>query len=196
MKPYPEYKDSGVEWIGVIPKEWDTFLFKRIITQIKDGTHGTFERTEEGHPLLSAKNVFNSGIFIGNSESQISEKDYNDIVKNGFPEKGDLLITCVGTIGRTYVYNLDRPFAFQRSVAFLRLNEKCHPQFFYYFVQSNLYSEQLVSYAKTSAQSGVYMSDILNTITIYCSLPEQKQITQYLDHKTAQIDTLIERKKG
>ncbi len=96
---YAEYKDSGVKWFGSIPEHWSSFLFKRVVANIKDGTHGTHARVENGELLLSAKNVFNNGIEIGENESYIPFKDYEEITSNGFPKKGDILVTCVGTIG-------------------------------------------------------------------------------------------------
>ncbi len=166
MKKYNNYKDSGIEWIGKIPEHWDIILFKRIILKIKDGTHGTFQRVSNGHPFVSAKNVYDNGIKIGEKESNISEEDYLEITKNGFPSKNDLLITCVGTIGRTYVYDFEKPMAFQRSVTFIRFYDGINPQFYKYYVQSSIYQNLLISLAKTSAQSGIYMGDLMNTTTI------------------------------
>lgn len=82
-----EMKDSGVEWIGKIPKDWNVCKLKRIAERLTDGTHGTYERTSEGYLLLSAKNVFEDGLHIGENESLISEEDYQSIISNGFPKK-------------------------------------------------------------------------------------------------------------
>ena len=195
MKKYDNYKDSGIEWIGEIPNHWEVILFKRIVYKIKDGTHGTFQRVSDGHPFLSAKNVYDDGVRIGENESYISESDYLEITKNGFPQKEDLLITCVGTIGRTFVYNFDESMAFQRSVTFIRFNNDINPQFYKFYVQSSIYQNLLISLAKTSAQSGIYMGDLMNTTTLKIPFPEQTTIANYLDHKTIQIDTLIAKKE-
>lgn len=195
MKKYDNYKDSGIEWIGEIPEHWDVILFKRVIFKIKDGTHGTFQRVSSGRPFLSAKNVYDNGLKIGDNESNISEEDYLEITKNGFPSKDDLLVTCVGTIGRTFVYDLDKSMAFQRSVTFIRFNNGINPQYYKYYVQSSIYQNLLISLAKTSAQSGIYMGDLMNTTTLKIPNLEQTAIANYLDHKTTQIDNLIAKKE-
>lgn len=192
---YPEYKNTDSEWVSEIPVHWEPILFKRVITQIKDGTHGTHARVSEGFPFLSAKNVLHKGVEISDSESMVSEKDYREITANGFPKKGDLLITCVGTIGRTCVYEFDKPYAFQRSVAFLRLSGLAEPKFYKYFVESKNYQSQLEANSKASAQSGVYMGDLVSTSTVLLPKNEQKSIANFLDHETAQIDTLIEKQQ-
>ena len=192
---YAEYKDSGVEWLGEIPSHWEKILFKRVVLQVKDGTHGTHQRVEEGSYLLSAKNVFNHGIEIGLTESRIPNKDYQEIVSNGFPKKGDILVTCVGTIGRSCVYTFEKPIAFQRSVAFLRLNSQCDSKYYKYFIESKQYQSQLESLIKSSAQGGVYMGDLINTVVANCDFLEQKQISNFLDHETSKIDHLIEKQQ-
>lgn len=192
---YAEYKDSGVEWLGEIPSHWEKILFKRVVLQVKDGTHGTHQRVEEGSYLLSAKNVFNHGIEIGLTESRIPNKDYQEIVSNGFPKRGDILVTCVGTIGRSCVYTFEKPIAFQRSVAFLRLNSQCDSKYYKYFIESKQYQSQLESLIKSSAQGGVYMGDLINTVVANCDFLEQKQISNFLDHETAKIDHLIEKQQ-
>lgn len=192
---YPEYKNTDSEWVSEIPVHWEPILFKRVIIQIKDGTHGTHARVSEGFPFLSAKNVLHKGVEISDSESMVSEKDYKEITANGFPKKGDLLITCVGTIGRTCVYEFDKPYAFQRSVAFLRLSDLAEPKFYKYFVESKNYQSQLEANSKASAQSGVYMGDLVSTSTVLLPKDEQKSIANFLDYQTAQIDTLIEKQQ-
>lgn len=101
-------KSSGIDWIGNIPLDWNAKKVKYVISDIKDGTHGTFDRVESGELLLSAKNVFDDGIRIGENESEISILDYKSIISNGFPKRNDVLLCCVGTIGRCCVYEYDQ----------------------------------------------------------------------------------------
>ena len=127
---YTDYKSAGIKWLEFIRDHWNVTTFSRLLKGIKDGTHGTHERFPEGFPLLSAKNVFNDRLDISQTESTISEEEYKQITANGFPAKNDILVTCVGTIGRSYVFDQDQPQAFQRSVAFLRLESGMCPQYY------------------------------------------------------------------
>ncbi|MFH6965837.1 restriction endonuclease subunit S [Flavobacterium sp. FlaQc-28] len=191
LNPKVKMKNSSIEWLGEIPKHWEVILFKRVIARIKDGTHGTFQRLPEGYPFLSAKNVYNDGLKISETESLISEKDFIEITKNGFPKKNDLLITCVGTIGRTFVYDKEESIAFQRSVTFIRFNENMNPHYYKFYVQSSIYQNLLISLAKTSAQSGIYMNDLMNTYALKVPLNEQTKIAEFLKTKTSEIDKII-----
>lgn len=191
LNPDAPMKDSGLGWIGAIPEGWKILKMNFILSGLQDGTHGTFDRVDNGYPLLSAKNVFPSGIVFEEKESYISESDFKAIVSNGFPQKGDVALCCVGTVGRCCVYTYDYPIAFQRSVTFLRPNNKVQSYYLWYYLQSNKFQDQLGKYAKTSAQSGVYLGDLAKTIVILPPLSEQQAIATYLDYKTSKIDAAI-----
>jgi type I restriction enzyme S subunit len=165
-----------------------------LLQGIKDGTHGTFPRTApgEGMPLLGARNVIGSRVVLDGAESFISEDDYESIVANGFPAKGDVLLVIVGaTIGKTAVYDLDTRHAFQRSVAFLRPTGRLESKFLWYQIQASRFQDELTLRAKTSAQPGIYMGDIASIPVVIPPLDEQRVIADYLDRETARIDTLI-----
>lgn len=189
-------KDSGVEWIGEIPKEWSTPKIKRLHNGLTDGTHGTFNRIDSGHILLSSKNVREFGIQLGENESFISEADYNLITANGFPQKDDVLLCCIGaSIGRCTLYEFEEAMAFQRSVIFIRCNSLILPRMMMYDLRSSntLLQEQLL--VNQSAQAGLYQGLVSE---IFISLPpisEQKEIIAYLDAKCAEIDRLIAKKE-
>lgn len=191
-----EMKDSGVGWIGEIPKEWSTPKIKRLHNGLTDGTHGTFNRIDSGHILLSSKNVREFGIQLGENESFISEADYNLITANGFPQKDDVLLCCIGaSIGRCTLYEFEEAMAFQRSVIFIRCNSLILPRMMMYDLRSSntLLQEQLL--VNQSAQAGLYQGLVSE---IFISLPpisEQKEIIAYLDAKCAEIDRLIAKKE-
>lgn len=165
-----------------------------VLSAIKDGTHGTFPRTsaDEGRPLLGARNVMDGRIVIDGQESFISHEDAESIVANGFPARGDVLLVCVGaTIGKAAVYDLPESHAFQRSVAFLRPGNAIDPSFLRYQIQSSMFQDELWLRAKTSAQPGIYMGDIVGIPVAVPPLDEQRRIAAYLDEQTAKIDTLL-----
>lgn len=184
-------KSSGIDWIGNIPLDWNAKKVKYVISDIKDGTHGTFDRVESGELLLSAKNVFDDGIRIGENESEISILDYKSIISNGFPKRNDVLLCCVGTIGRCCVYEYDQSIAFQRSVAFLRPLQQTNARYLKYALQSDstLIQEQFL--INKSAQDGLYMGSVRELIIPYPnSKSEQQAIADFLDKECAQIDSI------
>ena len=188
---YDKYKDSGIAWIGEIPEHWEVRTLKTMLSGLQDGTHGTFENIVSNYLLLSAKNITDNGLQFSDLERTISENDYKAIVSNGYPQKGDILLCCVGTIGRCCIYNYDKIYAFQRSVSFLRTNKNESNSFLLYLLRSQICTTQFLMLARTSAQSGIYLSTLANLIIVTPSLFEQQSIATYLDQKCGEIDELI-----
>lgn len=191
MKQYDSYKDSGVKWIGEVPSHWEVVHLKQALKSFQDGTHGTYKNVDHGRVLLSAKNVTEQGLVIGENERIISEEDYSEIVSNGFPKKGDVLLCCVGTIGRCCIFVEPAPVAFQRSVTFLRTNKRLLNKMLLFILKNQYVVTQLNLFAKTSAQSGVYMGDLVNFHIAVPPLLEQQMIVDYLDKKCSEIDNVI-----
>lgn len=191
INPNVKMKDSGVNCIGMIPEHMEITQLKHIICGMQDGTHGTYERVISPYYLLSAKNVFEDGIHISENESSISEQDYKSIVSNGYPQKGDIAICCVGTIGRCCIYDEKDVFAFQRSVTFLRTNKYVSNEFLLYALRSQSSIEQIMQLAKTSAQSGIYMGALATIKIVIPSISEQNEIVCYIKQKSIRIDTSI-----
>jgi len=172
---------------------WLESRLSRFVIGIQDGTHGSFERVDaDGHALLSAKNVQDGGLQVTEDESQISECDFRAIVSNGYPRKGDVLLTIVGTIGRACLYELSEPLAFQRSVCMIRPGVRVQSKFLMYSLQSEGVQDQLKLLARTSAQSGVYLGDVASLQLAVPDLEQQELIAEFLDRETAQIDAMID----
>ena len=190
MKSYPKMKDSGVDWIGKIPEDWEVTRLKRILTLLKDGTHNPPSRTDNGVLLLSAENIRDGFIDYENNISYISEHDYNEMQRTYQIQKDDVLLTIVGTIGRCSIVKHDIKFSVQRSVAILRLIKEVEPKFLFYLIHGNLFQNQLFVGVNKAAQGGVYLGEIKNIII---NLPktkyEQNKIISFLDNQTSKIDS-------
>lgn len=193
---YENYKDSGVEWIGKIPSGWEIPKIKYLHKGLTDGTHGTYNRLDKGYLLLSSKNVRDNYIEISDNESYISEGDFKEITSNGFPQKGDVLLCCIGaSIGRCTIYELNEIVAFQRSVIMIRCNGMIIPRFLMYALKSSCVLEQENILINQSAQAGLYQGLVSKIYIPIASLDEQSSIASYLDKKCTAIDVAIEQKQ-
>ena len=147
-------------------QDWTSSNLKNLLSLLKDGTHGTHADVNKGVFLLSAKNIKNNSINIDKTDRQISFKDYNKIHANFRLKCGDILITIVGTIGEVALLKHPENITFQRSVAFLRTNEKMYNVFLFEMIQSKKFQKELEARKSISAQPGIYLND-LSHIPIY-----------------------------
>jgi type I restriction enzyme S subunit len=177
-------------------RHWPVVPLKRLTTSILDGTHGTHLRLSEGIPLLSAKNVVGGAVIVDATDSRVSREDFERIHRTGYLRRGDVLLTIVGTIGRSAIFDLDYPVAFQRSVASLRPAATTDARFLRYVLESSLVQDALTQQKKQTAQGGIYLSDLSTLPAPYPPPQAQRQIADFLDRETTRIDSLLEKKRA
>jgi type I restriction enzyme, S subunit len=154
--------------------EWKTARLGNICKFIKDGTHGTHERLDDGIPLLSATNITKSGQVNFDNTSVISEEDYSKIHAKYEIQNNDLLLTVVGTIGRSAMVKDLPKFTLQRSVAIIRVDSnKIRPIYLYCISKSFDFQNQMKKRANTTAQAGVYLGELEKISVVLPSLSEQ-----------------------
>ena len=183
---------------------WEQCKLGDLLILLKDGSHGTHKNTSEGVYLLSAKNIKNGRINIMPDDRIISWDDYNVIHKSYELQSGDILLTIVGSIGETAIYNLKTKVTFQRSVAFLRPNSKLKNGFLYTLINTDRFQNQLQTKQVVSAQPGIYLGDLASiNITYPKNVLEQekiynifKGIENSITLHQRKLDKLQEVKKG
>ena len=163
---------------------------KSVSIFVKDGTHGTHQDVEIGIPLLSAKDISDGRINIDDNSRNISCDDYKKIYRKVTPTKNDILITIVGTVGRTAIIPEEFPiFAFQRSVGWIRPIDRICVEYFDFVLQSKSVQQRIQKEVNASAQGGIYLEK-LSSITIEIpSLKEQTKVSSFLKLINERINT-------
>lgn len=187
-----EYKSNIItNQISKYPK----VKMKFILAGIKDGTHGSYMRINDGELLLSSKNLSENGVTISDNESMISEDDYLSIISNGFPQKGDILFCSVGNVGKTCLYDFEKSYAFQRSVTFLRTNKLMKNKLLLYNTKSSYFKNSVAKSINKAIQDGLYMNQIKELKVFLPDIVEQDKIIKYLDKQCSKLDSVINYRK-
>ncbi len=160
---------------------------KDICTFVTDGSHNPPQGIEKSeYMMLSSKNIFDDEI-IFDEPRFLSQKDFEREHKRTKIVVGDVLLTIVGTVGRTAVVDEDMPtFALQRSVAVLHpKNDVCLPRFLMYALRGK--RTYIENRAKGVAQKGIYLKEV-SDIDIYIpDISNQEIIINKLDKVNAVI---------
>ena len=90
------------------PKGWPIVRLEEVAVQITDGEHQTPERSSEGVHLLSARNIQN-GFLDFEDVDFVPLAEFDRIRRRCEPTRGDVLISCSGSIGRVAQVNVDPP---------------------------------------------------------------------------------------
>ena len=191
-----EMKDSGVEWIGEIPREFDPVQLKFFCKLITDGTHFSPTIVENGWPYITAGDVHGIGLDY-NSAKRISEEDFQLLVAQGCqPLKGDVLLVKDGaTTGRVGFVDSDTPCVILSSVAMLRPADNTDGHYLMYLLASDFLQKQILVSMAGSAMPRTTLTKLTKYIGLLPPLHEQKEIANHLDAKCAEIDKLIAKKE-
>jgi len=191
MRRYPEYKDSGVEWIGEIPKDWSAVPLTKYLESIIDYRGRTPEKTESGRFLVTAKNIRDGQIDYEISQEFTPEDEYQRIMTRGIPQVGDVLFTTEAPLGEVANVDDDSIALAQRIIKFRPKSDLLNPYFLKYWILSHSFQSDLHQYATGSTALGIKASKLCLLKLNLPHLPEQTQIASFLDRKTQQIDELI-----
>ncbi|KAB0613194.1 restriction endonuclease subunit S [Campylobacter hyointestinalis] len=189
-----KFKDSGIPWIGQIPKHWEIKKLKYIATKIYKGNGITKEQVFENGdmPCVRYGEIYTKYNYsFDECFSYTFEKVLNSTSYFGY---GDILFTCTGElieeIGKNVVY-----LGHKKCLAggdIIILNHKQNPSFLNYALDCN-YARNQKSYGKAKLKV-VHISsrEISNLFVVLPPLNEQKEIAEFLDKKCEKIDRLNE----
>lgn len=181
-----EFKDSGVEWIGEIPKHWDVIRSKRLFHQRKD-------RAIKGDKQLTASQkygVIYQDEFMELEGRRVTQVEYNyEILKRA--EKGDFLISMRSFQGGIE-YCKDTGSISSAYVALIPIKHII-PEYFKHLFKSQKYITALSSTSNLVRDGQALRFENFSMVDLLV-IPEeeQKQIANYIDTQVLKIDKVIE----
>ena len=169
--PYPEYKDSGVTWLGHIPAQWSLKKLKYLCS-IQTGNKDTVNGEDDGeYPFfVRSQTVERIGTYTADCEAVLTAGD------------------GVG-VGKVYHY-YNGKFDYHQRVYMLSDFTRVTGRFVYYYLSSNFYKVALEGNAKSTVDS-LRLPQFLNFEFSIPPLDTQDVIVAFLDYETARIDRLI-----
>ena len=192
FKPYPAYKDSGVEWLGEVPEHWmlTPIKYLALLNPRKSDYDGDTEQLCSFVPMEKLK----TGVVQLDEERPIGE------VIGGYTyfEDGDVLqakvTPCFENKNVAIAKGLTNGIGFGSSeINVLRPYQGVNAEYLYYRVQEDSYMSFCTSSMIGAGGLKRVPTDVINNFKIAApTLCEQTQIARFLDHETARIDALIE----
>lgn len=173
-------------------KGWTYKKIGDVCTSITDGSHNPPKGIEHSiYRMISSQNVFDDELNINNDNVRfLSEDDYNTENKRTRLAKGVVLLTIVGTIGRSCVLDGEEFLTLQRSVAALHPSSDILPRYLMYCLIGN--RGKLEQEAHGIAQRGIYLKQLSNLEIPTPPIDIQQSIIAELD----KISDLIRIKKS
>ena len=182
--------------VGVIPIEWDV---KRLgdLSTIKDGTHQTPKYVPFGVPFYSVEHV-TSGDFA--NTKYISEEEHQFLTRTFKIEKGDILMTRIGSIGDCKLINWEVDASFYVSLALLKIHDGYSAEFIEHYSKSLTFKNEVELHSLPSAiPKKINLGPISDIRIVVPPLHEQMAIAKALSDAEAllnALERLISKKKS
>lgn len=139
---------------------WTVTPLETVATKITDGEHQTPKRTEFGIKLLSARNIRDGYLDFGDVDF-IDDAEHQKISKRCNPERGDILISCSGSIGRVAIVETDEPLGLVRSAALVKPNhQKILSKYLETFLRTPHMNRMMINKAHSSSQANLFQGPI------------------------------------
>lgn len=186
LNPNVFLKDSGVEWIGMIPKHWELQRFKSIFTECKSVT----ETGQED--LLSVSEYYGVARRIDKMEDGEYESRADSLVGYKVCKKDDLVINIMLAWKRGLGFS-DFDGIVSPAYAVYR-GKNIAPHYFHYLMRTDMYVAEYKRNSKGIIDSRLrmYTDRFNNIMAIVPPLSEQQAIAAYLDEKCSKIDAATE----
>nr|DAI96103.1 MAG TPA: hypothetical protein [Caudoviricetes sp.] len=191
----PELRFAGFAdaWVQRNLGEW---------SDVRDGTHASPKYIEQGHPMVTSKNLTDSGLDMSDV-SYLTDEDFNEINQRSKVDIGDILFGMIGTIGKPVIVDRD-DFAI-KNVALIK--EKTSPEIINTWLIQYLKSPSFERFIQKENAGGTQKFIALGLIRdmklMTPSVQEQARIGELLNHldnliaaNQRKLDLLKEQKKG
>ncbi|WP_339365972.1 restriction endonuclease subunit S, partial [Vallitalea maricola] len=196
-------KDSGVEWIGKIPEDWNIIILKRTIKSRMGGAWGDTPKNNENDIICIRIADFEYTKLKIKQNVTYTKRNYaNDTINKLTLKKGDILVEKSGggeltPVGRTVIFKLPVLALYANFIDRLRIYKDISSDYIQYLLVSFYYNGITKKYVKQT--TGIQNLD-LTTMLLKEKIPlpiikEQYSISNYLDTKCTKIDQTIERQK-
>ncbi len=157
---------------------------------ITDGTHQPPKFVLSGIPFLFVSNIVTNEIHY-DAEKFISEETYNELIKRTPIEVGDVLLSTVGSYGHPAVVKENKPFCFQRHIAYLKPNNSVvNSEYLRCAILSTDLQRQIDESVKGIAQKTLNLSEIRKLRLPLPSLSLQNQFAAFVERVDQQKQTV------
>ena len=141
-------------------RAWPLVRLEEIAVQVTDGEHQTPQRSSAGVYLLSARNVQNGYLALQDVD-YVPQEEFERIRRRCEPKRGDILISCSGSIGRVATVTTDDQLALVRSVALVRPDTtRVRSCYLEHLLRSAPMQRRMVAASKSSAQANLFQGPI------------------------------------
>ncbi len=197
-----QMKDSGVEWIGQIPEDWDVARLCDIKSEKKfaivDGPFGsaisTNDYREKGVPLIRISNLKNGE--VSEEDMVYISEELAESVRRSCIGLSDIVFAKTGaTIGKCGINRLIKYGILASSCIKISISHKYNCDYFYYIFSTDQFNQALRNTCTGTTRDTINLTPFSKLNVLLPPYCIQNRVASYLDRKCAQIDAIISKQQ-
>lgn len=187
LDPNVPMKDSGVEWIGEIPKHWRLNRLKYI------ASYNDESLSEKEPDDLVIRYVEIGSVTLENGITNIEEMQFVNAPSRArrITKVGDVIVSTVRTYLKAIAPITEDGLIVSTGFCVIRPNKSISSKYLEYFTKSDIFSDCVSSNSVGISYPAINASRLMNFYIIEPPEDEQKRIAEYLDQKCSKVDELI-----
>jgi len=201
INPDAPMKDSGIEWLGKVPKHWEVKKLKYVAKMLSGNAFSSQDFCESGIQLIKISNLYNNHLSLDRQPTFLP-LEYENKYQNWIVTNGDILMSMTGTLGkRDYgfailINNTKNKFLLNQRVSKLHSYSDVISKLLLSILRSEYFLNNLFSKPSGTKQGNFSNEDVLNLKLAYPkSNTEQSQIVQHIEKESKRIDKKVSKAK-
>ena len=186
LDPNAKMKDSGVEWIGEIPEDWDVYQLKHFCTYNNESL------SEKTNKYLKIKYIEISDVNFENGVIRFEEYNFSNAPSRArrIARKGDIIISTVRTYLKS-IASIDFDYIIVSTGFCVIRSKNINTKFLKYAVSSDSFMTNIIRNSVGASYPSISSNTLMGQKFPVPHLSEQKRIAGYLDDTTSHIDSSI-----
>ncbi len=192
LVPNAKMKDSGIDWLGGIPEEWDIVQLKRFVLDHRQGYYSSKDYDDSGFKVARITDIKENNIL------DISESPYYDLpeseIKEFILKNGDFVFQRTGAHKKIGVYRGNEPAIYGSFLIRFRFdNSKIDPDYLLLYFESLVYQKQLNASIHGGVNPNIHAENIKECLVVLPTKEEQISLKKYLAAHKEQIILIIDK---
>ncbi|UWH26814.1 restriction endonuclease subunit S [Aeromonas veronii] len=188
-QPYPDYKNSGVEWLGEIPDAWELWKLAHAYDVIGSGTTPPTNEDKwfgDGVPWVTTGELRET--VVEQTTKNVTFEALNQFSALKIHPAGSVVIAMYGaTIGRLGVLGIDATT--NQACCVLTQSQHLYNQYVFYWLYA--FRDEIIKLSSGGGQPNINQEKVASLKITAPDYSHQKKIVSFLDYETARIDQLI-----
>lgn len=193
LDPDVKLKDSGVEWLGEIPENWEVKKLKYILDSVVGGGTPSTDNPlywDGNIPWVSAKDM--KFDLITSSEDYITDIAVSESSTNYIEDERIIIVVRSGILKHTFPVAINKvPICINQDLKALKVNAKITNEFFFWKLKG--LSNEILTYCNKMGATvdSLDMSDLMNLLISFPNKNEQQSIVTHIEKECARLDAII-----